>query len=52
MENKFDKDMDPKCFQGIEHHQLINMPDFNFNHKFREACKSDFKKFCEHVKSK
>ena len=52
IEHKYDEDMDPKCFAGIEHHQLVNMQEFNFNKKFRDACKSDFEKHCEHVKSK
>ncbi|XP_067931662.1 Golgi apparatus protein 1-like isoform X2 [Watersipora subatra] len=52
LEHKFDKDIDHKCFIGIEHHQIINMQDFKFSHKFREACNHDFQAFCKGVKSK
>lgn len=48
IDNKFRRDMDPKCFAGIEHHQLVNMKSYNFNTKFREACKKDYEQHCVH----
>ena len=46
IEHKHEGDVDPKCFAGIEHHQIVNMGSYNFNHKFREACKKDYEEHC------
>ncbi|XP_048735451.2 Golgi apparatus protein 1-like isoform X2 [Ostrea edulis] len=50
--NKNKREMNEKCKAGIEHHQLISMKDFRFDHKFKEACKRSVSKFCKHMKSK
>ena len=52
IEHKYDEDMDPHCFAGIEHHQLVNMQQFIFNKKFKDSCKKDVENHCEHVNSK
>nr|XP_011440924.2 Golgi apparatus protein 1 isoform X1 [Crassostrea gigas] len=50
--NKNKPRMDEKCRAGIEHHQLISMKNFQFDHKFKEACKRSVSKFCKNKKSK
>ncbi|XP_061189977.1 Golgi apparatus protein 1-like isoform X2 [Saccostrea echinata] len=52
IENKNRKDMNEKCRAGIEHHQLISMKNFRFDHKFKEACKRSVSKFCKNRKTK
>ncbi|XP_062582222.1 Golgi apparatus protein 1-like isoform X2 [Saccostrea cucullata] len=52
IENKNRKDMNEKCRAGIEHHQLISMKNFRFDHKFKEACKRSVSKFCKNKKTK
>lgn len=48
IEHKREHDVDPKCLAGIEHHQIVNMQSYNFNTKFREACKKDYERYCVH----
>ncbi|KAK3085351.1 hypothetical protein FSP39_001959 [Pinctada imbricata] len=52
IDNKHHPDMDDKCKAGIEHHQLISLKDFRFNHKFKEACKKSVLKYCRNKKTK
>ena len=50
--HKNNQKMDPKCYAGIEHHQLISMKNYEFSHKFKEACKKSVKHFCPGVRKK
>ncbi|XP_076110443.1 Golgi apparatus protein 1-like isoform X3 [Mytilus galloprovincialis] len=52
IQHKHHQKMDPKCYAGIEHHQLISMKNYEFSHKFKEACKKSVKQFCPNVKRK
>ncbi|XP_059141674.1 Golgi apparatus protein 1-like [Physella acuta] len=52
IEHKNVVDMNDKCAAGIEHHQIISMKDFRFNHKFREACQFSVATFCSNRKTK
>ncbi|KAK0048055.1 Golgi apparatus protein 1, partial [Biomphalaria pfeifferi] len=52
IEHKNNLEMDDKCAAGIEHHQIISMKDFRFNHKFREACQIAVGTYCTHKKTK
>ncbi|ESO98200.1 hypothetical protein LOTGIDRAFT_114272 [Lottia gigantea] len=52
IEHKQNSKMDSKCAAGIEHHQLISLKHFKFNHKFKESCQADVKKYCERKKTK
>ncbi|KAK7114849.1 Golgi apparatus protein 1-like [Littorina saxatilis] len=47
IEHKNHGEMRAKCAAGIEHHQLISLKDFRFNHKFKEACHKSVQKFCK-----
>ncbi|GFS06290.1 Golgi apparatus protein 1 [Elysia marginata] len=52
IEHKAHNDMDEKCAVGIEHHQIVSLKDFRFNHKFREACQSSVEKYCKNKRTK
>ncbi|GFO47337.1 Golgi apparatus protein 1 [Plakobranchus ocellatus] len=52
IKNKAHSDMDDKCVVGIEHHQIVSLKDFRFNHKFREACQQSVEKHCKNKKTK
>ncbi|CAL1540387.1 unnamed protein product [Lymnaea stagnalis] len=52
IEHKHQNDMDDKCAAGIEHHQIISMKEFRFNHKFREACQNSVARYCTKKKTK
>ncbi|XP_052230402.1 Golgi apparatus protein 1-like [Dreissena polymorpha] len=52
IENKNHRDMNSKCKAGIEHHQIIQMKDYTFSHKFREACKKDVLEHCRKSQTK
>ena len=41
-----------KCKAALEHYQLINLKDFRFDSKFKEACKSDVVNYCANVHTK
>ncbi|KAK7475018.1 hypothetical protein BaRGS_00033765 [Batillaria attramentaria] len=47
IEHKNHADMVDKCRAGIEHHQLISLKDFKFNHKFKEACHRSVQELCK-----
>lgn len=44
--------IDEKCRMGIEHHQLLNMQNVDFNYKFKKACKKEISEHCGQLKSK
>ncbi|XP_012945019.1 Golgi apparatus protein 1 [Aplysia californica] len=50
--NKNAKEMDAMCAAGIEHHQIISLKDFKFNHKFREACQDAVQTLCKDKNTK
>nr|XP_022342252.1 Golgi apparatus protein 1-like [Crassostrea virginica] len=52
IKNKNRPNMNEKCKAGIEHHQLISMKNFKFDHKFKEACKRSVAKYCKNKKNK
>lgn len=41
-----------KCRAAIEHYQLINMKDFRFDGRFKEACTGDVANHCDQVRTK
>ncbi|KAL4235223.1 glycogenin glucosyltransferase glg1 [Mactra antiquata] len=47
VENKNHHEMNVKCKAGIEHHQLIQLKDIRFSHRFKEACKDDAIEYCK-----
>ncbi|WAR13033.1 GSLG1-like protein [Mya arenaria] len=52
IKSKNNADMNEKCRIGIEHHQIVQMKDYNFSHKFRDACKKDVLSHCKESKTK
>jgi Golgi apparatus protein 1 len=52
IKQKNNANMDEKCRMGIEHHQLLNMEDVNFNPKFRRSCRKEIVEHCSQAKSK
>ncbi|KAL8590638.1 hypothetical protein ACOMHN_011074 [Nucella lapillus] len=52
IEHKNHQEMQPKCAAGIEHHQLISLKDFRFNHKFKEACQKSAQSLCKKMTTK
>ncbi|XP_078689898.1 Golgi apparatus protein 1-like isoform X17 [Branchiostoma floridae x Branchiostoma belcheri] len=52
IENKNEHEMNKKCAAGIMHMQLIQLKDYRFSFKFKEACKSDVVKYCRNIKNK
>jgi Golgi apparatus protein 1 len=52
IEQKNNGKMDEKCRIGIEHHQLINLENVEFNLKFKKQCKEEIKDHCIQMKSK
>jgi Golgi apparatus protein 1 len=44
--------IEPKCRYGIEHHQLINLKNINFNYKFKRSCEKNIKTFCPDLNDK
>jgi len=42
--------MDDKCSAAVEHWQILGLDDWKFSFKFKNACKEDIKKLCEHPK--
>ncbi|XP_077982397.1 Golgi apparatus protein 1-like [Glandiceps talaboti] len=52
IQSKNSVDMNRDCAAGIEHFQLLQMKDYRFSYKFKEACKSDVLKYCKGIKSK
>ena len=52
IEQKNDGKMDEKCRIGIEHHQLINLENVQFNVKFKKTCKSEINDHCKSLSSK
>lgn len=43
--------IDEKCRMGIEHHQLLNMQNVEFNYKFKKACKNEINQHCSNLKN-
>ncbi|CAH1270214.1 GLG1 [Branchiostoma lanceolatum] len=52
IDNKNEHEMNKKCAAGIMHMQLIQLKDYRFSFKFKEACKSDVVKYCRNIKNK
>ncbi|XP_071784755.1 Golgi apparatus protein 1-like isoform X1 [Asterias amurensis] len=52
IDHKNDEEMDQKCAIGIEHFQLIQLQDYRFNFKFKEACRKDVVQLCKKSKDK
>ncbi|XP_041376284.1 Golgi apparatus protein 1-like [Gigantopelta aegis] len=52
IEHKLNHDMNPKCAAGVEHHQLISLKEFRFNHKFKQACQKSVMRFCKDKNTK
>ncbi|XP_050395779.1 Golgi apparatus protein 1 isoform X2 [Patella vulgata] len=52
IEHKNHQSMNSKCAAGIEHHQLISLKEFRFNHKFKELCQAAVTKLCKNKKTK
>jgi Golgi apparatus protein 1 len=52
IKQKNNKDIDAKCRMGIEHHQLLNMQNVNFNYKFKRACRKEIADHCASSNSK
>lgn len=50
--NKDKQIVTSKCFQAIQHFQLISLKDFNFSFKFKESCQGDVLRFCKSSKTK
>ena len=44
--------IDPKCKAGIEHHQLVNLENIEFNYKFKKVCKPEIAEHCSTLKTK
>lgn len=44
--------IDEKCRMGIEHHQLLNMQNVDFNYKFKRGCHQEINEHCANAKSK
>lgn len=44
--------IDEKCRMGIEHHQLLNMQNVDFNFKFKRGCQKEIAEHCSNAKSK
>ncbi|XP_071959006.1 Golgi apparatus protein 1-like isoform X2 [Antedon mediterranea] len=52
IQHKNDNEMDEKCAAGVEHFQLLELKDYKFSFKFKEACRSDVSSNCYNVKEK
>ncbi|XP_070575745.1 Golgi apparatus protein 1-like isoform X2 [Ptychodera flava] len=52
IDNKNNGEMNLDCAAGIEHFQLLQMKDYRFSYKFKEACKADVLNHCKGIKSK
>ncbi|KAK6184750.1 hypothetical protein SNE40_007151 [Patella caerulea] len=52
IEHKNHQSMNSKCAAGIEHHQLISLKEFRFNHKFKEVCQEAVTTLCKNKKTK
>ncbi|XP_053402519.1 Golgi apparatus protein 1-like [Mercenaria mercenaria] len=52
VDNKNHHEMNDKCKAGIEHHQVIQLKDFRFSHRFKEACKTDVMNYCKEKRKK
>lgn len=46
IDHKHNREMDDKCKAGIEHHQITQLEDYHFSHKFKEACKKAVTTHC------
>lgn len=44
--------IEEKCRLGIEHHQLLNIQNVDFNYKFKRACTKEITEHCTASKSK
>ena len=44
--------LEPKCRSGIEHHQLVNLKNINFNYKMKAACEKNIQEYCSDAKDK
>lgn len=49
---KNNPNIDIKCHIGIEHHQLINLKNIDFNYKFKRQCELNIKQYCSDMTSK
>ncbi|XP_033124671.1 Golgi apparatus protein 1-like [Anneissia japonica] len=52
IEHKNDNEMDEKCAAGVEHFQLLELKDYRFSFKFKEACRADVTTYCKGGKEK
>ena len=52
VKNKNKPDAHEICVAGIEHMQLIQLKDFEFDVKFRKKCRGDVDAYCPNAKSK
>lgn len=50
--NKHKPIVTSKCFQTIQHFQLISLKDFNFSFKFKQSCQGDVLRYCKSSKTK
>ncbi|KAJ6225809.1 hypothetical protein RDWZM_004354 [Blomia tropicalis] len=50
--NTFHMKTNRKCRAALEHYQLINLKDYRFDSKFKEACRLDVINHCSMVRTK
>ena len=46
VKHKNEPDVSPICLAGIEHMQILQLKDFDFDPKFKRACKADVINLC------